>query len=158
MTALTCPTCSGPATPEGWCDACQRRVTRPQAYRFERRSTAKGPRRWLVKRRFLHTTAALMSLVVPGAGQAYKGRPVAGGVWFVVIVGAYAWLGLPALLIHLMCVVTAGSKARVLRKPVLYGGMGWPKRMDGSPSVPRPAGDRATVAAAVADTAAEGTP
>ncbi|MDB4950798.1 MAG: hypothetical protein JWM27_3447 [Gemmatimonadetes bacterium] len=128
MTTLSCRTCGGTATAEGWCEACQRRVTAPKAYRFERRSTSPLPRRWRVKRKFLHTTAALMSLVVPGAGQVYKGRPIAGAIWFVAIVGSYLWVGPPAALLHIICVITAGSAARVLRRPVLYSGMGWPKR------------------------------
>ncbi|HET6762890.1 MAG TPA: hypothetical protein VFH27_04435 [Longimicrobiaceae bacterium] len=123
-----CPKCGGPVNEAGWCEACEQRITRPKAYRFERRSTSKLPRQWLVKRKWLHTTAALMSLVVPGAGQVYKGRIRTGVLWFVIVVGCYLWVGPPAALVHLMCIITAGSAARVLHRPVLYEGMGWPKR------------------------------
>jgi hypothetical protein len=93
----------------------------------EKRSTNRQPRRWFVRRRYLHTTAALMSLVVPGAGQVYKGRVLIGLAWLVVVVGSYVAVGLPALLVHLMCVVFAGSAARVVRLPFLYDGVGWGK-------------------------------
>lgn len=127
MEATVCPRCRKATATPGWCDACQRRTEPKADYRIERRSSSRLPRRWMVKRRFLHTTAALMSLVVPGAGQVYKGRVAAGIVWFVIIVAAYAFLGWPALLIHLMCVVTAGSAAPEVSRPFLYDGS-WEKR------------------------------
>lgn len=128
MTATPCPRCGGATDGIAWCAACQRRTTAAPVYRIEKRSSSRGPRRWLVPRRFLHTTAALMSLLVPGAGQVYKGRIPAGVAWFVVIVASYALVGLPAILVHLMCVVTAGSAARVLHRPFLYDGVSWTKR------------------------------
>jgi hypothetical protein len=111
----------------GWCDACQRRTAPAREYRIERRSTSRRPRRWLVRRRHLHKTAALMSLILPGAGQAYKGRVAVGAVWLVVVAACYWAVGPPALLVHLMCVVTAGSAARVVRLPFLYDGVAWKK-------------------------------
>lgn len=125
MTTTLCPRCGGDTGATIWCDACQRRTTPAPVYRIEKRSSSRGPRRWLVRRKYLHTTAALMSLLLPGAGQVYKGRVPAGVAWFVVIVASYAMVGLPALLVHLMCVVTAGSAARVLRRPFLYDGVSW---------------------------------
>ena len=131
MTAIPCPRCSTLATETGWCERCQQRITPPREYRFEQRSTSPRPRRWKVRRRFLHTTAALMSLILPGAGQVYKGRVVQGIVWFVVIAASYWLVGLPALIVHLMCVITAGSEATVVRRPVPYEGGSWPKRPTG---------------------------
>jgi hypothetical protein len=72
--------------------------------------------------------SVLVGLVGPGTAQAYKGRIRAAVIWFVVVIGCYLWVGPPAALVHLMCVITAGTAARVLRRPVLYEGMGWPKR------------------------------
>jgi hypothetical protein len=68
-----------------------------------------------------------MSLLLPGAGQVYKGRVAIGVAWFVVVAAGYWLVGLPALLVHLMCVVMAGSAARVVRLPFLYNGVGWTK-------------------------------
>ena len=125
-TATLCPRCGAPGTAD-WCEACQRRITSPREYRIEQRSSDRRPRRWRVKRRHLHKTAALMSLLLPGAGQVYKGRVAVGAAWFVVIVACYWAVGLPALLVHLMCVVTAGSAARVIRLPFQYDGVSWTK-------------------------------
>ncbi|HEX8455289.1 MAG TPA: hypothetical protein VF647_24640 [Longimicrobium sp.] len=111
----------------GWCEACQRRIAPAPEYRIEKRSTSRHPRRWFVRRRHLHKTAALMSLLLPGAGQVYKGRVVIGIAWFLIVAGCYWMVGLPALLVHLMCVVMAGSAARVVRLPFLYDGAGWTK-------------------------------
>ena len=124
MTEIPCPRC-GAASAAGWCDACQRRIAPAAGYRIERRSTSRGPRRWLGRRRHLHKTAALMSLVVPGAGQAYKGRVAIGAAWLVVVTACYWMVGPPALLVHLMCVVMAGSAARVVRLPFRYDGVAW---------------------------------
>jgi hypothetical protein len=126
MATNLCPRC-GCAGVAGWCDACQRRIAPAPEYRIEKRSTSRHPRRWFVRRRHLHKTAALMSLIVPGAGQVYKGRVVIGIAWFLVVAGCYWMVGLPALLVHLMCVVMAGSAARVVRLPFLYDGAGWTK-------------------------------
>ena len=128
MMQIRCPRCGAVPVGNGWCEACQRRVMPAPVTRFEQRSTGRGPRRWLVKRRYLHATAAVMSLVVPGAGQIYKGRLKAGAAWFALVLGGYLLLGLPALLIHLMCVVSAGSAARVLRRPFQDTGLGWTQR------------------------------
>jgi hypothetical protein len=82
----------------------------------------------MVKRRFLHTTAALMSLAIPGAGQVYKGRLKAGLAWFLIVATAYLLVGAPGIIVHLMCVVTAGSAARVVRRPFVSGPAGWTRR------------------------------
>lgn len=128
MTAPTCPRCGAATDGAPWCDACRQRTTPAPEYRIERRSTSRRPRRWLVRRRWLHTTAALMSLLVPGAGQVYKGRVVVGLAWFAVVVAGYSWVGIPGFLVHLMCVITAGSAARVVRRPFLYDGVSWTRR------------------------------
>ncbi len=128
MTAISCPRCGGEATEAGWCDACQRRVAPAARYRVEKRSSSRKPRRWQVRRKYLHATAALMSLVIPGAGQVYKGRAAVGVSWFVIVAACYVLVGAPALLVHLMCVVSAGSAARVVRLPFEYDGVSWEKR------------------------------
>jgi hypothetical protein len=125
MSVKTCPRCGAEGNEAGWCTVCQRRITHARSVRFEQRSTSPRPRRWKVKRRFLHWQAALMSLVIPGLGQIYKGRVAAGAAWLLIVVGCYVLVGYPALLVHLMCVVTAGSTAKVVRKPFLAMGDSW---------------------------------
>jgi TM2 domain-containing membrane protein YozV len=53
--------------------------------------------------------AAVLSLVIPGAGQMYKGQVVNGLVWLLFTVIGYAALILPGLIIHICCIVGAAS-------------------------------------------------
>ncbi|MDX2093149.1 MAG: hypothetical protein SFX73_35225 [Kofleriaceae bacterium] len=61
--------------------------------------------------------AALLSLVLPGAGQLYAGRPLAGLLWFLVVTAGYS-LFLPGLILHLFCVASAASSANRLASPL----------------------------------------
>jgi TM2 domain-containing membrane protein YozV len=61
--------------------------------------------------------AALLSLVLPGAGQLYTGRPLAGLLWFVVVTAGYSLL-LPGLILHLFCIASAASSANRLASPL----------------------------------------
>jgi hypothetical protein len=114
-----CPDCDGPLTADiGWCDACQRRARRPRGMRINRRISRTGPRRWKVRRRYLHLTAAVLSAVIPGGGQVYKDRLPQGVAWLVVVVFAYWLVGLPGMLAHALCVIHAGSAAPRIHRPV----------------------------------------
>jgi hypothetical protein len=124
-TETVCPTCGTELTTTSWCERCQRRIGTPAVVRVEQRSSSRRPRRWMVKRRYLHLTAALMSLLIPGAGQIYKGRTLAGVIWLVVVGAAYWAVGAPGLMVHLMCVVTAGSAARVKRRVFVWRPATW---------------------------------
>jgi hypothetical protein len=126
--AVSCPRCSADTAGSDWCDRCQRRVGPPPVILYEKRSSSRAPRRWRVHRRYLHLTAAVLSLLLPGAGQVYKGRVAAGIAWLLVIVAAYVLVGPPGLLLHLMCVVTAGSAARQMRRPFRAEGIAWPAK------------------------------
>jgi hypothetical protein len=53
--------------------------------------------------------AALLSLLLPGLGQMYKGQPINGLVWLVVVIVGYAMLILPGAVLHLCCVLGAAS-------------------------------------------------
>lgn len=127
-TARTCPTCGEAGNGQGWCDHCHRRIGSGAVVRVEHRSSSRRPRRWMVQRSYLHWTAALMSLLIPGAGQVYKGRTLQGVAWFVAVLAGYLTVGAPALLIHLMCVVSAGSAARVRGHAVVDQPSRWSKR------------------------------
>jgi hypothetical protein len=66
----------------------------------------------LVPRRHASPTiAALLSLIVPGAGQLYSGSALSAVLWFL-IVGAGYTLILPGLILHLFCIVSAAAAAR----------------------------------------------
>ncbi len=53
--------------------------------------------------------AAVLSLVIPGAGQMYKGQVFNGLAWLVVVVIGYCLLVLPGLVLHLFCIIGAAS-------------------------------------------------
>jgi TM2 domain-containing membrane protein YozV len=73
--------------------------------------------------------AALLSFLIPGAGQIYKGQTFQGIVWLVCVVVGYVFI-LPGLILHLLCIVAAGSG-----RPPLITATGQPTTAAG-PSLP----------------------
>lgn len=59
------------------------------------------------------TLAALLSMVMPGAGHLYTGRWLSAVMWFV-LVGLGYWLVLPGLVLHFFCIMSAAASARRL--------------------------------------------
>lgn len=57
--------------------------------------------------------AAVLSLLIPGAGQLYAGRPAAALLWFI-LVGIGYLLFLPGLLLHVFCIGSAAGAAHRL--------------------------------------------
>jgi TM2 domain-containing membrane protein YozV len=55
--------------------------------------------------------AALLSALVPGAGQLYAGRPLAALGWFVVVSLGYVMLVVPGIILHVLCIASAASTA-----------------------------------------------
>lgn len=53
--------------------------------------------------------AALLSLIIPGAGQIYKGNVGTGLAWLFFVVIGYCLLVVPGLILHIICIVTATS-------------------------------------------------
>ena len=53
--------------------------------------------------------AAVLSLVLPGAGQMYKGQVVNGIAWLIVVVGAYLLFAFAGVIPHLFCILGAAS-------------------------------------------------
>lgn len=51
--------------------------------------------------------AAVLSVLIPGLGQVYGGRLLAGAVWFLATTCAYSAVLLPGFLIHALCVWSA---------------------------------------------------
>lgn len=52
-------------------------------------------------------TAAVLSLLIPGAGQMYKGQVGLGFLWLFLVPVGYLMLILPGLVLHIFCVVDA---------------------------------------------------
>jgi TM2 domain-containing membrane protein YozV len=61
--------------------------------------------------------AAVFSLLLPGAGQAYVGRPVAAVLWFMVVSLGYLLI-LPGLFLHLLSMISAAGSAHRLNSSI----------------------------------------
>jgi hypothetical protein len=59
-------------------------------------------------KRWSRIVAMLLSLIIPSLGQLYKGQPINGFLWFVVVLIGYAALIVPGLVLHLCCILGAG--------------------------------------------------
>lgn len=62
----------------------------------------------VVERRWNAMVAMLLSLVIPGLGQFYKGQPVNAIAWFLFVVAGYITFIVPGLVLHLCCILGAG--------------------------------------------------
>lgn len=60
-------------------------------------------------RRWSPAVAAVLSSLVPGLGQLYKGQVLNGLVWFFLVGFGYLALVLPGLVLHFFCIVGAAS-------------------------------------------------
>jgi hypothetical protein len=56
--------------------------------------------------------AAVLSVVIPGLGQVYSGRILAGALWFLGTGLAYSAVLLPGFIVHAICVWSAYATAR----------------------------------------------
>jgi TM2 domain-containing membrane protein YozV len=59
--------------------------------------------------------AAILSLIVPGAGHLYAGRPLSAVLWFVIVSMGYLLLIIPGIVLHILCIASAASTAHQLR-------------------------------------------
>jgi TM2 domain-containing membrane protein YozV len=67
----------------------------------------------LVERRAPHPgIAAVLSVLLPGLGQVYCGRLLAGGLWFLATGFAYWAVLLPGFLVHALCIWSAYRSAK----------------------------------------------
>jgi hypothetical protein len=53
--------------------------------------------------------AAVLSLVIPGAGQMYKGKVGSGLAWLLFVIIGYAFYIVPGIILHIFCIVSAAS-------------------------------------------------
>ncbi len=62
--------------------------------------------------------AAVLSLIIPGAGQMYTGHVALGLMWLIGVTAGYFAFLLPGLVLHLVCIVTAATIAPRRTDPV----------------------------------------
>lgn len=60
-------------------------------------------------KRWSRLVAGLLSFIIPGAGQLYKGQVVNAIAWFVLTTIGYIAFIIPGLILHLLCIVGAVS-------------------------------------------------
>jgi TM2 domain-containing membrane protein YozV len=60
-------------------------------------------------RRWSPGVAALLSFIIPGAGQMYKGAVGEGIMWFIFTIMGYLFFIVPGLVLHLICILTAAN-------------------------------------------------
>lgn len=100
MALVTCPDCGTRVSDQAQqCPKCARpfRTASPQTV------VVQPLRRWSPG------IAALLSLVIPGAGQMYKGQVVNGLAWLFFVVLGYVAFVLPGLVLHVCCILGAAS-------------------------------------------------
>jgi len=73
-----------------------------------RASAARAAPSIIVKTRPSNGTAAVLSLLLPGAGQMYKGKVGQGVVWLGFTLLGYLLI-FPGLMLHLVCIFHAAS-------------------------------------------------
>ena len=56
--------------------------------------------------------AAVLSVLLPGLGQVYAGRLLAGGLWFLATGIAYCAILIPGFIFHALCIWSAYQSAR----------------------------------------------
>lgn len=61
------------------------------------------------KRKWNPGTAAVLSLIIPGAGQVYQDRILWGLIWLVVVVLGYVMFIIPGIVLHILCVISAAA-------------------------------------------------
>jgi len=59
-------------------------------------------------KRWSPVIAMLLSLLIPGLGQIYKGQPINGLIWFVLTAIGYVFFIIPGLILHFCCIIGAG--------------------------------------------------
>jgi TM2 domain-containing membrane protein YozV len=59
--------------------------------------------------------AAVLSLLIPGLGQIYKGQVANGIVWLVFVVFGYALFILPGAFLHICCILGAAMPVKQKR-------------------------------------------
>lgn len=107
----TCPYCSEEILQDAIkCKHCGEFLTeefrtksnniQPQVIHIENESTKSGG------------VAALLSFIIPGAGQMYNDNVGAGLAWFICVILGYVCFVVPGVILHLICILTAASGSK----------------------------------------------
>jgi TM2 domain-containing membrane protein YozV len=59
--------------------------------------------------------AMVLSLIIPGAGQMYRGHGITGLLWLIFVPLGYLLFIVPGLVLHLLCILFAGMDGIVSR-------------------------------------------
>lgn len=59
------------------------------------------------QKRWSRIVAGLLSFLLPGLGQLYKGQWINGIVWFVLTVAGYISFVVPGIVLHVLCIIGA---------------------------------------------------
>jgi TM2 domain-containing membrane protein YozV len=96
---ITCPACGKQVSNQATsCPSCGHPI-----------STQTQP---VIQRTWSPGLAAVLSLVIPGAGQMYKGQVGLGLIWLFIVIAGYLLFIIPGLILHIICIVTAASGAQ----------------------------------------------
>jgi TM2 domain-containing membrane protein YozV len=96
---IECPWCQEPTVVNAqYCQACGHELGTKRSHVTQLRERKWNP-----------GIAAVLSLVIPGAGQMYKGHVVRGLVWLAVVSIGYASIIVPGLLLHVICILMAAG-------------------------------------------------
>lgn len=109
---LDCPKCAKKVTPREkgqytQCWNCRELIEHPgwvSAHRARQAPPASG------EAQFSPGVAAVLSLVIPGAGQMYRGKVGAGFGWMIAVVLGYIAFVFPGLILHIICVFNAAGR------------------------------------------------
>jgi hypothetical protein len=87
------------------------------AYVFPQRSlVARPPSQALVpyptRPLYSPTLAAVLSVLLPGAGHFYSGRGRAGVLWMFATIAGYMALVVPGIILHILCIASASNVPR----------------------------------------------
>lgn len=104
MALIACPECTREiSTAAASCPGCGHPMQRQVPPPLPMQTQAPAQPKW-------HPgVAAVLSLVIPGAGQMYKGQVLNGIVWLVCVAIGYVLFVVPGLILHLFCILGAAS-------------------------------------------------
>ncbi len=101
MALIKCPDCGREvSTYAAGCPGCGHPITHlpPDSHTINRQ-----------ERKWSPGVAAVLSLIIPGAGQMYKGSIGGGLLWLLFVVMGYSLFIVPGVILHLFCIFRAAS-------------------------------------------------
>jgi TM2 domain-containing membrane protein YozV len=105
-----CPYCAEEIRSEAIkCKHCGEMLDVPRQKEVSAPQTSTIINNVIPQRKWSPGVAALLSFIIPGAGQMYKGHVFSGLFWLVAVVIGYFMLVIPGLILHLICIVAAAS-------------------------------------------------